>query len=39
MSTFTKLREGTFSATERRIADYILKNAERMSEITISTVA
>ena len=39
MSTFTKLREGTFSVTERRIADYILKNAERMSEITISTVA
>ena len=39
MSTFTKLREGTFSATERRIADYILKNAERMSEITITTVA
>ena len=39
MSTFTKLREGTFSATERRIADYILKNAERMNEITISTVA
>ncbi len=39
MSTFTKLREGTFSATERRIADFILKNAEHMSEITISTVA
>ena len=39
MSTFTRLREGTFSATERRIADYILKNAEHMSETTISTVA
>lgn len=39
MSTLTKLRESDFSATEQRIADYILKNAARLPEITISTVA
>ena len=39
MSAFTKLRESDFSATEKRIADYILKNAHKLPEITISTVA
>lgn len=39
MSAFAKLRECNFSATEKRIAEYILKNAHRFPGITISTVA
>lgn len=39
MSVFTKLRESDFSATEKRIADYILKNAHKLPRVTISTVA
>ena len=39
MSAFTKLRESDFSATEKRIADYILKNADQLPGMTISTVA
>ena len=30
---------GCFSATERRIADYILQNADCIQDMTISTVA
>jgi len=39
MSAFAKLRESDFSTTEKRIADYILKNADRLPEISISTIA
>ncbi len=39
MSAFTKLRESNFSATEQRIADYILKNSADLPDLTISTVA
>lgn len=39
MSTLTKLREADFSATEKRIADYIIKHAGEMPETTISEVA
>ena len=39
MSTLTKLREADFSATEKRIAEYIINHASRMPEITISEVA
>ena len=39
MSTLTKLREADFSATEKRIAEYIIKHASRVPEITISEVA
>ena len=39
MGALTKLRESDFSATERRIADYILKNAGKLPGLTISTVA
>ena len=39
MSVFAKLREADFSATEKRIAAYILKNAGRMPDMTISEVA
>ena len=39
MSAFVKLRESNFSATEKRIADYILQHAEQLPDMTISTVA
>lgn len=39
MSTLTKLREADFSATEKRIAEYIIHHASRMPEMTISEVA
>ena len=39
MGAFTRLRESGFSVTEKRIADYILKNADRLPDLTISTVA
>lgn len=39
MSALMKLRESDFSVTERRIADYILKNAERLPQMSISTIA
>ena len=39
MSAFVKLRESNFSATERRIADYILQHAEQLPDMTIGTVA
>ncbi len=39
MSAFTRLRESNFSATEQRIADYILRNSANLPNLTISTVA
>lgn len=39
MNTLTKLRSMHFSATEQRIADYIIRNAEHLSGCTISTIA
>ncbi len=39
MNPLVKLRETTFSATQQRIADYILQHASKLQEITISTVA
>lgn len=39
MNTLTKLRSMTFSATEQRIADFIIKNAEHLSQYTISAIA
>ncbi len=39
MNTLTKLRSMTFSATGQRIADFIIRNAERLPECTINTVA
>lgn len=39
MSTLTKLREADFSATEKRIAEYIIQHASQMPETTISEVA
>ena len=39
MSTLTRLREQHFSATEKRIADYIVQHADHLSELTISTIA
>lgn len=39
MSSYTKLRENNFSATEKRIADYILQHADQLPEMTISAVA
>ena len=39
MNTLTKLREMHFSATEQRIADFIVKNADRLSQYTISSIA
>lgn len=39
MNTLTKLRSMTFSATEQRIADFIIKNADHLSHYTISTIA
>lgn len=39
MNTLTKLRSMTFSATEQRIADFIIKHADQLSSYTISTIA
>ena len=39
MNTLTKLRSMHFSATEQRIADYIIRNADHLSGCTISTIA
>lgn len=39
MNTLTKLRSMTFSATEQRIADFIIKNAEHLSQYTINAIA
>lgn len=39
MNTLTKLRSMTFSATEQRIADFIIKNAAHLSNYTISAIA
>ena len=39
MSTLTRLRELHFSTTEKRIADFILKNADELPGLTISEVA
>lgn len=39
MNTLTKLRSMTFSATEQRIADFIIKNADQLSRYTISAIA
>lgn len=39
MSTLTKLREADFSATEKRIAEYIIDHAGQMPETSISEVA
>ena len=39
MSTLTRLRELNFSTTEKRIADFILKNADDLPNLTISAVA
>lgn len=39
MSTLTRLREMNLSVTEKRIADYIVKHADHLSGLTISTIA
>lgn len=39
MSTLTRLKEMNWSATEKRIADFILKHADHLPETTISTIA
>ena len=39
MNTLTKLRSMHFSATEQRIADYIVRNADHLSGCTISAIA
>ena len=39
MNTLTRLRSMPFSATEQRIADYIIKNADHLSGVTISAIA
>jgi len=39
MSAFAKLRETNFTATEKRIADYILEHSAEMPGLSISTVA
>ena len=39
MNTLTKLRSMNFSATEQRIADFIIKNADQLSSFTISSIA
>ena len=39
MSAFAKLRETNFSATEKRIADYILQHSTDLPGISISTIA
>lgn len=39
MNTLTKLRSMTFSVTEQRIADFIIKNAEHLSQYTINAIA
>lgn len=39
MNTLTKLRSMDFSHTEQRIADFIIKNADRLSQYTISQIA
>lgn len=39
MNTLTKLRSMSFSNTEQRIADFIIKNADQLSQYTISAIA
>lgn len=39
MSTLTRLRELHFSVTEKRIADFIVRNADELPSLTISAVA
>lgn len=39
MNTLTKLRSMDFSHTEQRIADFIIRNAEQLSQYTISQIA
>lgn len=39
MSAFAKLRETPFSATEKRIADYILRHSDELRQTTIGIVA
>lgn len=39
MNTLTRLRSMRFSQTEQRIADFMIRNAERLSTLTISSIA
>ena len=39
MNTLTRLRSMHFSQTEQRIADFIIRNADRLSTLTISSIA
>lgn len=39
MNTLTKLRSMHFSQTEQRIAEFIIKNAEKLPQLTISAIA
>ncbi len=39
MSAFAKLRESNFSATEKRIAEYILQHSAELPDLSISTIA
>ena len=39
MNTLTKLRSMDFSHTEQRIADFIIRHADSLSQYTISSIA
>ena len=39
MNILTRLRSMHFSVTEQRVADYMIKNADHLSECTISSIA